>query len=265
MGDKNSESRVNDDRRARAQEGQGEGRTPPRSSTSPAPTPRPRSHSSTASSRSGRREGVNTVFLAGNDVSVEEFVEPIKARRYRRRSSSPTPTPRSSRAATRSPRARSRTRTRDPDQRHGPHAVGALGEQEPAAPEVRRRLREGDRQDGARSRGRRSTADGKKVQTDVAVIDVCGELFMFRDHRREGGPEPDAQELAEDGRLLRPDRAGAQPVSRRCARASTPPTTGSDWSRSTPSLRRRWRLEEGSRRSRTPATASARRPTGSGT
>ena len=69
----------------------------------------------------------------------------------------------------------------------GRHRERAVGEEEPVAPAVRRHLREGQRDEGARSH-REKVVDGKKEQIDVAVTDFCSELFMFRTIAEKVGP-----------------------------------------------------------------------------
>ena len=181
-----------------------------------------------------KSEGVNMVFLVrerrlGQAVRRDDQAGAAEgAARHRHRHHARPGQGRAER------RGRSRTRTRDPDQRH--RASRSRERWANKSPLLQQCVDIYQKATGTTVPGpdeRKVDSDGKQVNTDQAVTDFCGELFMFKTIAEKVGPNLTAQELAEDGQLVRHDRTSCPTSSRRSARASTPPRTTSSWSPTT--------------------------------
>jgi len=135
-----------------------------------------------------KSEGVNMVFLSGNDVSAKQFAESIKAGLPKAQLVTDTDTTLDQAKGEQDSGAKpnpyegllSSTGQTDSERWANKNAVlqkcvdvyqKATGETVP-----------GPDQEVTNS-------DGKKVQTDIAVTDFCGELFMFRDIADKVGPD----------------------------------------------------------------------------
>ena len=134
-----------------------------------------------------KSEGVNTVFLAGNDVSAKQFVETIKHSLPKVQLVTDTDTT----------IAQGRDETAagtKPNPYEGILTATGLTQSErwanknPLLQQCVDIYQKATGETIPAPDSEKVDSSGKKVQLDVAVTDVCGELFMFRDIARKVGP-----------------------------------------------------------------------------
>ncbi len=134
-----------------------------------------------------KSEGVNTVFLAGNDVSSKQFAETIKSAMPKVQLVTDTDTV--------IQQARDEASAgKKPNPYEGILSGTGLTPSERWAnksPLLKQCVDIYQKASGTKVPGpndEKVDSSGKKVQTDVAVVDFCGELFMFRDIAKKVGP-----------------------------------------------------------------------------
>jgi ABC-type branched-subunit amino acid transport system substrate-binding protein len=134
-----------------------------------------------------KSENVNTVFLAGNDVSAKQFVETIKAAMPKVQLVTDTDT-------TLDQAQDEQKAGKTPNPYDGILSATGLTQTERWAnknPLLQQCVDIYQKATGETVPGpdQEQVVDGKKVQLDVAVTDMCGELFMFRDIAKRVGPD----------------------------------------------------------------------------
>jgi ABC-type branched-subunit amino acid transport system substrate-binding protein len=135
-----------------------------------------------------KTEGVNAVFLAGNNVSAKQFAESIKAGLPKAQLITDTDT------ALQQARGEQQAGTK-PNPYEGMLSGTGLTPTERWAtksPLLQQCVDIYQKASGTTVPGpddEKVDSNGKKVQTDVAVVDFCGELFMFRDIAEKVGPD----------------------------------------------------------------------------
>jgi ABC-type branched-subunit amino acid transport system substrate-binding protein len=135
-----------------------------------------------------KTEGVNAVFLAGNNVSAKQFAESIKAGLPKAQLITDTDT------ALQQARGEQQAGAK-PNPYEGMLSGTGLTPTERWAtksPLLQQCVDIYQKASGTTVPGpddEKVDSNGKKVQTDVAVVDFCGELFMFRDIAEKVGPD----------------------------------------------------------------------------
>jgi ABC-type branched-subunit amino acid transport system substrate-binding protein len=134
-----------------------------------------------------KTEGVNTVFLAGNNVSAKQFAESIKAGLPKVQLVTDTDTALA--------QAQDEAKAgKNPNPYEGMLSGTGLTPSERWAnkgPLLQQCVDIYEKATGTTVPGpdeRKVDSDGKTVETDQAVTDFCGELFMFRDIAKKVGP-----------------------------------------------------------------------------
>ncbi len=134
-----------------------------------------------------KSEGVNTVFLAGNSVSAKQFAETIKSALPKVQLVTDTDTTLQ--------QARDEAAAgKNPNPYEGLLSGTGLTPSERWAdqsPLLKQCVDIYEKASGTTVPGpddEKVDSSGQKVQTDVAVVDFCGELFMFRDIAKKVGP-----------------------------------------------------------------------------
>ena len=173
-----------------------------------------------------KTEGVNMVFMSGNDASAKQFAETIKAAMPKVQLVTDTDT-------TLGQAQDEQKAGKKPNPYEGLLSGTGLTPTERWAnksPLLQQCVDIYQKATGTTVPGpdeRKVDSNGKTVYTDQAVTDFCGELFMFRDIAKKVGPRPHGDELAEDGRHASGRSHSCPTSSPRCARASTRPRTAS--------------------------------------
>ncbi len=188
LGDKNNESRVERRHRPGAEEGQGQDRIDAPSSTSPAPTPpRPRP-SSTASSRSGRPRASTRSSWPATTCRRSSSPRTIKAGLPKAQLITDTDTALD--------QAKDEQEAgRNPNPYEGMLSGTGLTQSERWAnksPILQQCVDIYEKATGTTVPGpdeRKTTSNGKQLNTDQAVTDFCGELFMFKAIAEKVGPD----------------------------------------------------------------------------
>ncbi len=187
MGDKNNESRVNDVilpalKKAKVKTGSSAILTITGTDTSAAQA------QLDSFIEKWKSEGVDTVFLAGNNVSAKQFAETIKGAMPKVQLVTDTDT------TIQQARDEAAAGTK-PNPYEGLLSGTGLTPSERWAnksPLLKQCVNIYEKASGTKVPGpdeEKVDSSGKKVQTDVAVVDFCGELFMFRDIAKKVGPK----------------------------------------------------------------------------